>query len=381
MAVKVDKGDTPYDFFDAPKGNSRKPAGPKRVPDSPAGLGKPQVAGGFNFGLPGIAVPGAKLTFPSINFGGDIARRVLPTKGRRDPASNAAAQGNIDDQGLSFADYLRMANEMGLGGTPDYSGMKQHLRDTAASGDARLSAMFSKLTGDIDADAVGIAQNYDDTGAAQTANAQSAQANVQQGYDSARAAQSQQLAALGIEEAAGTLAANGGFAAGDQGAANANIEQNRVANTQQAAANKSAALNYNTGISNASSLEGAVQRSSLQQQLAEKLAQIGMQEQQDSVSSKQNNFSVAQQLMGMDQERGAGAARGAQQDFDNQLAIARLKLDESKQGGSKQTLMQQLQGQAEGYAYAQQLAQSMGVDPGNSEAMTAFLEQLKSLRQ
>lgn len=294
-----------------------------------------------------------------------------------------AGQESAEEQQMSFADYLAMANEMGMGGTPDYSGMKQQLRDNAVSGDARLNAMYAKLTGDIAADATGIAQNYDNAGTAIAASADQAQATTNQGYDSARAAQTAQLSALGIGEAAGTLAANGGFAAGDQGAANANIEQAQLAGTQQATANKASALNYNTGVKNASALEGNVQRALVQQRLAEQLAEIGMQEQKDSVSSRQSNFSAAASMM---ENANSGRANqletekaDRQQDIDNQFKAEYLKLDQAKAGGSKQTLMQQLQGNSEGYAYAQKLAQDYGFDPSNPEAMTIFLKQLNSL--
>jgi len=282
-----------------------------------------------------------------------------------------AAASQTAEPEMTFADYLAMANELGLGGTPDYSAMRQQLHSNASSADSRLDAMYRQLRGSIDADATGIGQSYDAAVAGQNQNAQQAQAVTNQGYDAARAAQTKQLEALGIGEAAGTLAANGGFAAGDQGAANANIEQNRLAATQQGTANKASALNYNTGIGNAAGLEGNVQRALVQQRLAESLAKIGMQEQQDAVSGNQSRFQTALQLKSMDDSAGSGQARAAQQDFENQLAVAKLKLDEAKANGSQKTLADALTN----YAQLQQIAQQAGVGD-DADSYKAFLENL-----
>lgn len=279
------------------------------------------------------------------------------------------------EQELTFADYLAMANEM-VGGTPDYAAMEQYLRDNASSADTRLEAMYRQLRGSIDADAPGIGQNYDSAGAAMDQNAQQAQATTNQGYDAARAAQTQQLEALGIGEAAGTLAANGGFAAGDQGAANANIEQNRLAGMQQTTANKASALNYNTGIGNAAGLEGNVQRALVQQQLAQKLAELSMQEQQDSVSSRSNSISLAQvlQKQALEAKAASGplsireelelqklAGEVTAQDYKNQALAANSSVPVGANLSQYQTLFQQA-----------------GGDPANIDDLLKFIEAVKA---
>jgi hypothetical protein len=232
---------------------------------------------------------------------------------------------------LTFADYLAMANQMGLGGDgTDYSALERQLRANASEGDAKLKAMYGQLRSSIDADEAGIAQNYDRGRSGIEGAARQAAAETNSGYDAARAAQTQQMKALGIEQAAAVLAGQGGAAASDQAAANANIAQNKQAGVTQNRANRSAAVNYNTGIGNAAGLEGQVQRAALQQQLANKLAELQTAQSESQAGGQKDVFSAALQLYGMDQEAAGGAAAAQQQDFENQLSTWRSSREASR---------------------------------------------------
>lgn len=267
--------------------------------------------------------------------------------------------------GLTFADYLRMANEMGLGDTTDYSAMEAQLRRNAAEGDSRLDAMYRQLRGSIDADAPGINQSYDDAGAAMAANAERARGQINGGYDAARAAQTDQFAALGIGDAA---AVNEGRAQADQANAVSNVAQNELANQNLNTVNRSSANNYNTNIGNAAGLEGNVQRAALQQQLANTLAELQVKASEGANEGRRSAFStafsMAQNPSIFDPNyRAQPSLEDAGQDLKNQKLA--FELNQMMQGNVPigQTL-QQMQG----------LAQQMGVDPTNQEQFLQFIE-------
>jgi hypothetical protein len=242
-------------------------------------------------------------------------------------------------QGMSFADYLAEANALGLGGSgTDYTALKAQLQKNASEGDARIAAMYKAFGDSVAGDAAGIGGNYDNAGSAITKSAADAKASVNSGYDAARAAQTQQFATLGIPEAAAVLASQGGAAASDQAHANANIAQNNVASANQNTSHKTNALDYNTNIGNASTLASATDRAALQQALASKLAELEGAESQDAGNGAKSAFSAALQLKSMDDSAGSAQGKAQQQDFENQLAAAKLKLQQTKAQGSSKTL-------------------------------------------
>lgn len=218
-------------------------------------------------------------------------------------------------------DILRQNGGLAGGGT-DYGALKSQLQGQYNENDARLAAMYGQLQKSYAADAPAIAQGYDQAVNSVGQNAQAAAQTTNDAYQAARDAQTQQLQALGIQDAAGVLAAQGGRAAADQAQANANIQQDANAVQNQLTTNKAAAGNYNTNIGHAAGLEGAMQRATLQQQLAQALAKLDVQQSSEASQAGQTNFNNALSLASQlyqdstrksDAEAAAEAANAKQQ--------------------------------------------------------------------
>lgn len=164
----------------------------------------------------------------------------------------------------------------------DYNALRDNARQRAASSDAQLAAMYQQLQNQYQGDLPTVQGQFDSAIQSTGASADDAAKQIQQGYDSARAAQSAQLAALGIQDAAGNLAAMGGNAAGDQAAQVGNVLQNKAANLGQLNTGRADATQYQNGLASSAALEGAQQRGSIQQQLNDLLAQYDTQESQQN---------------------------------------------------------------------------------------------------
>lgn len=277
---------------------------------------------------------------------------------------------------LSFADYLAMANELSGGGT-DYSALMNQLRGNAGAGDARLNAMYSQLQKSFSDDAAGIGQAYDESAAAQqAANAQAAE-SVNAGYDRARDSQTEQFKALGIEDAAASIAASGGGTlGGDQAFANANVAQLGNINQQQTQATKAGSLDYNTKITQAAGAEGATQRALLQQALNDKLAELQVAQSSENAQRQDSNWQKASFLADWDN---AAAQRRAAQMAGPSLEDQLTEMQIAEQDLKNKQLAAQLTGSSDpatSYAQVQSLAQQAGIDPADQEAMGSFIEQL-----
>jgi hypothetical protein len=302
----------------------------------------------------------------------DASRRDS-TAGRSSRRQNSqpAAQ-RPDTSPLTFADYLRMANEMGLGGGgTDFGALEAQLRQNAANADAKLTAMYNQLRGSIDADASTIGQTYDTGAQGLQQSAEQAQATINNAYQAARDAQTQQFQQLGIGDAAGVLAAQGGNAAADQANAIGNIAQNSGANQQQLDQNRTSALTYNTNIGNAAGLEGAIQRAAVQQELANRLAELQTQQSQEGSQRQQSLFQAA---LGMAQNPGIFDPNYQGDPMDSlkaQLLAAQVTAQDLKNQGLAANSSSQIGGNLSQY---QTLAQAYGIDPSDQEAFLNFIK-------
>lgn len=194
-------------------------------------------------------------------------------------------------------DVLRNNGGLAGGGT-DYSALKNELRGQYTENDAKLAAMYNQLRSSYANDAPAIAKGYDDASTSVGANTAHAEQTTNDAYQAARDAQTQQLQALGIQDAAAVLASQGGKAASDQAQANANLAQNGSAVQNNLTEHKAAAGNYNTNIEHAAGLEGSLQRANLTQQLQSALAKLDTQQSSENAQAGQTNFSNALSLAG-----------------------------------------------------------------------------------
>jgi hypothetical protein len=292
---------------------------------------------------------------------------------KKSPQSDPADQQVANP--LSFNDYLALAQKLGLGGNSvDYSAQENALKSQASAADAQLASMYNALKQGYANDATGVAQNYDTAGQSITGAGGDAANSVNAAYQAARDAQTQQLQALGIQDAVGSL---DGRAASDQAHAVSGIVQNQNANTQENTSNKAAALNYNTGIQQAAGLQGATQRGALQQSLADKLAALQSQKSQANSDNGSKLVSGALQL--------AQSAQLIDPNYSNP------KNDLQSQLLAQQVLNQQLKNQALAANSAQTsspnlsqimaLAQKNGVQISNANDLSKFVAALKASGQ
>lgn len=166
-----------------------------------------------------------------------------------------------------------------MAGVPDYSPLIQQTQQTFGDASNRLLAMYNALHNNFQNDAGTVGGVFDQAKTADQSAADNATGSINSAYDAARAAQTKQFNDLGIGDALAAIQANNaGSTTADQANALSRVASSNQANQNQLEANKSAALNYNTGIAN-SALQGGTDRAAqLQSQLAAAIAQIQQQQ-------------------------------------------------------------------------------------------------------
>lgn len=297
-------------------------------------------------------------------------------RGRRDVRGNNAPVEQAP-QAMSFSDYLAMAQQLlggGSGGT-DYSALVDQLKRNASEGDARLKAMYDAYQQRVIGSAPGISQVYDQTGAGIDQNGLQATDQINDAYQSSRDAQTQQLAALGIGDTAGVLAGQGGQAANDQAFNLSGVSRAQQASGDLNTSNKGTALDYNTNFGNAVGMSGVEQRSSLQQALQTKLAELESQQASEQSDDRSQQLSLAFQLAQNQQLVDPNAPPDVMAELDAQAAAAKLYAQQLK----NQQLAQSMGGSVGGNLAAyQQLAQQYGIDPSNLEEFTKFVQTVRA---
>lgn len=281
----------------------------------------------------------------------------------------SAQQQAAQPQPKTFADYLAMAQQYAGGGV-DYSGMMNQERSNAADSTSRIAAMYKQLQGSYAADAPGIAKQYDAAGADTKQNGTEAAAGINEAYNGTRDAVSNQLAKLGIGDAAAVLASQGSNAANDQARALSGVASNSQGNQNNLVQHKASAQTYNTGIKEAAGLEGNLQQSVIQKQLNDALANLTLQQQQQAASQQQNAFTIAQQLQTTDQNNAILQANGgltAAQKATQDAAYAKIAASSASTKASQSASSQQKQTQT----YLALLKQYNGDD---TQALAKFKE-------
>jgi hypothetical protein len=284
-------------------------------------LSKPQSAPGAGYG--------------EMVVGGQLPKKgSLPTGHNYTPTSTPARED--EKHRKTFAEYLAEANAMYGGVGTDWEALKNGVRSEGALGDARLQAMYTQLRNSIDADEGGIRQNYDKGTAEVGAHAGEAAANVTEAYQAARDAQTQQLSALGIGDAAAVLAGQGGAAAADQAHAVGNIAQNQTTNQNQLAQHKTSAVDYNTNIGNAAGLAGDSRRAALQGNIQKQIAQLILAQGQEKSQQMGGKIDLAKTLYSMDPDNAAGMSAADQQNLAEFMYQQQRDTLEDQQGAQGQ---------------------------------------------
>lgn len=270
---------------------------------------------------------------PTRSASGELARARNRQNADRVNQSSSAADEGVEGlgqrSGLSLAEALAQALELlPGGGGVNYDPQRQALRERAGDADSRLEAMYRQLQGSYAADAPVIDAAYDTAQSGVNTATDQGVTNINNAYDKARADQTAQLTALGIGDAAATIAGAGQDAGAQQAAAVGNLEQNRGANVNQLETDQRASGAYNTRIGQAAGLEGNLSRATNQSRLQQLLAEIDAQEQQENASLTSNNrsaaMSLAGQLVNQDQFERQYADSRADADFDKQIQTQQL---------------------------------------------------------
>jgi hypothetical protein len=343
----------PIDFnnWNAPTKGSSAPSGPRRSLDDPA-----------------VKQP---LTPDFANWNAPLTPLIPP----RGHAQSGLAKNQQSSKSMTFQDYLDLAGKLGLGSNGvDYSGEQAALTNQAGAADSQLAAMYAALKNSYAKDAPGIAANYDSAGQSITGNGDQAAQQISAAYQAARDAQTQQLQALGIQDAVGSL---GGRAASDQAQAVSNVRQNQGANLQQNTQNKTAAGQYNIGIQEASQLAGAEQRAKIQQQLAAGLANLDAQQAQAGAQGNQNLLSGAFNLASHASLVDPNAPVNAKDSLSAQLLASQVTGQQLK----NQALAANSGATSPNLSQIMALASKNGVTISNADDLNKFVAALKSSGQ
>lgn len=203
-----------------------------------------------------------------------------------------------ESSGKSLMDYIAEIESM-MGGGADFGALRSQLEGKTAESDARLEAMYRSLGKSRDAAAPELAGTYDTAKSEIEKAAEQTAASISQGYQDAQNQRSEELAALGIEEAA--TRPEGERFAEDQGFARQIAAQGSQGSLNANASNKASSLAYNTDMRGVGDMQGVEARSALQSRLQDDLSEIAFQESAQRAQSRQSAISQAMQMMQADQ--------------------------------------------------------------------------------
>lgn len=228
---------------------------------------------------------------------GDLdRRRSTRLRGRVQQAERGAP---VDEgSGKTLMDYIAEIESM-MGGGPDFGALRDRLSSKTAESDARLQAMYRSLGQARDAAAPELARTYDTAKSEIEKAAEQTAASISQGYQDAQNQRAEELAALGIEDAA--TRPEGERIAEDQGFARQIAAQGSQGSLNANAGNKASSLAYNTDMRGVGDMQGVEARASLQSRLRDELAEIAFQESAQRAQSRQSAIGQAMQMMQADQ--------------------------------------------------------------------------------
>lgn len=170
-----------------------------------------------------------------------------------------------------FVDWYAQAQAL-LGGGPDYGAYRQALTDQAASLNAQIQAMYNQLGEQAGANVARLQDIYGGAQAGVGDIYSSAAGNVEQAYQSAQQQAADQLARLGIEEAAAQTIP---FTASQQAQALAGLEQGRAGGLSALQRYGASAQDFGSQMAQVAQQQGtemnAALLNSLQRMLAESL--------------------------------------------------------------------------------------------------------------
>jgi hypothetical protein len=248
----------------------------------------------------------------------------------RGAQTGAARSGQIEEE-PQVTDWLAEAMGM-LGGGPDYSGYRASLEDMVLNPETglspRLQAMYSQLANEAGANQQRISDIYGgatgNVGAAYDTSA----ANIADAFTSAQQQGADQMARLGIEEAAGQVIPQ---AAGQQASALAALEQGRAGGLSALERYGASSGDFASQMGQAAQQRGVEQNEFLLGALQRQLADSQLMEAQGSFDARLRAPGLARGLFEASQ---LGQPQGLS--VQDQIALERLALDQGQAGADIQ---------------------------------------------
>jgi hypothetical protein len=233
-------------------------------------------------------------------------------------------------------DWLAEAMGM-LGGGPDYSGYRASLEDMVLNPETglspRLQAMYTQLANEAGANQQRISDIYGgatgNVGAAYDTSA----ANIADAFTSAQQQGADQMARLGIEEAAGQVIPQ---AAGQQASALAALEQGRAGGLSALERYGASSGDFASQMGQAAQQRGVEQNEFLLGALQRQLADSQLMEAQGSFDARLRAPGLARDLYEASQ---LGQPQGLS--FDQELALNRFGFEQGQAGADIQLRAQQ----------------------------------------
>jgi hypothetical protein len=242
----------------------------------------------------------------------DLRRRVLPGKTTawtpEPPVVKDAAY------------YMNLATQ-GLGGV-DYSGLRTRAQESVSGADERVKAMYRAMR-EIQAEEAATREaSRNEAGQSITASADQAASDIAQGYENAIGALADEMAALGLADTLGSQSTQRIVAdSGRNQAISRQLGQiSGNLNTQMGQADSA----FNQQTRDITGLEGADFRSTMQNDLLNRLAELDAAEQQQNQQLPMQRLQYAQDLRGYDQ---SFEPQGLS--FEEQLQLQQLAADSS----------------------------------------------------
>lgn len=299
---------------------------------------KGQSAGDQMFGVPARRPSPGSRTRPA---GGGSFEPPAPLPGAGAPTTPP----------LSLLDFLSQASgivdQLGIGqggGGPDYSGAIDSARSQALANRQHIANLYGQLRQGLEQDRGSIAQNYGGAIDRSQDIAEQAQSVTRDAYNAAQARQDQAVQALGMQQAAAsqeldrpTTQQQAADAVADSAARAQNAQT--MYNSQQANA-----TTHSQNVQNASRFSETRAQGALDASLADRIAEL---EQMQAQAASQGGGERQSAILSLAQQLYGDAQNGSQQDFENQLALAKALGQQEQPDAPGVTLEQLMRGQQE----------------------------------
>jgi hypothetical protein len=233
-------------------------------------------------------------------------------------------------------DYLAEAMAM-LGGGPDYGAYRASLEDMVLNPETglspRIQAMYNQLAERAGENQQRVADIYGGASTGLGSVYDSATANTEQAFSSAQQQAADQMARLGIEEAAGQVIPQ---AAGQQASALAALEQGRAGGLSALGRYGASSGDFSSQMGQVAQQRGLEQNQALLGALQRQLAESQLMEAQGSYDARLRAPGLARDLFEASQ---IGQPQGLS--FEQQLAADRLAFEQGQAGADIQLRAQQ----------------------------------------